>query len=84
VQAQATDRAHRIGQHKPVFVYDLIAAGSVEERMLQLQRRKRQLADAILGTGFARALDLAEVEDLFAPLANNAQLADGAPLADGC
>jgi SNF2 family DNA or RNA helicase len=40
-QAQATDRAHRIGQTKPVFVHDLIAAGSVEERMLGLQRHKR-------------------------------------------
>ncbi|MGH9126610.1 MAG: DEAD/DEAH box helicase, partial [Acidimicrobiales bacterium] len=37
-QAQATDRAHRIGQTKPVFVHDLIVAGSVEERMLGLQR----------------------------------------------
>ena len=48
-QAQATDRAHRIGQTKPVFVYELIAQGSVEERMLGLQRHKRMLATAILG-----------------------------------
>jgi SNF2 family DNA or RNA helicase len=34
VQAQATDRAHRIGQTQPVFVYNLVVAGSVEERML--------------------------------------------------
>jgi SNF2 family DNA or RNA helicase len=47
-QAQATDRAHRIGQDKPVFVHDLIAAGSVEERMLALQRHKRRLASAVL------------------------------------
>jgi len=46
--AQATDRAHRIGQTRPVFVYNLIVAGSVEERMLGLQRRKRLLADGIL------------------------------------
>ena len=48
-QAQATDRAHRIGQTQPVFVYNLIVAGSVEERMLGLQQNKRRLADAILG-----------------------------------
>ncbi|MEM9693114.1 MAG: DEAD/DEAH box helicase, partial [Myxococcota bacterium] len=50
-QAQATDRAYRIGQKSPVFVYNLIVAGSVEERMLRLQERKRQLASAILGHG---------------------------------
>ncbi len=38
-QSQATDRAYRIGQTKPVFVYNLIVAGSVEERMLRLHRR---------------------------------------------
>ena len=68
-QAQATDRAYRIGQTRPVFVYNLIAAGSVEERILQLQRRKQKLADAILGGGAAVAgLDEQDVEDLFAPL----------------
>jgi SNF2 family DNA or RNA helicase len=48
-QAQATDRAYRIGQTRPVFVHSLIVAGSVEERMLSLQQRKRNLADAIIG-----------------------------------
>jgi superfamily II DNA or RNA helicase len=48
-QAQATDRAHRIGQTRPVFVYSLIVAGSVEERMLTLQQKKRQLAAGVLG-----------------------------------
>ena len=68
-QAQATDRAYRIGQTRPVFVYNLIAAGSVEERILQLQRRKQKLADAILGGGeVSGGLDLQDVEDLFAPL----------------
>jgi SNF2 family DNA or RNA helicase len=47
-QMQATDRAYRIGQTKPVFVYNLIVTGSVEERMLQLQRKKRALADTLL------------------------------------
>ena len=70
-QAQATDRAHRIGQTKPVFVHDLIVAGSVEERMLSLQKHKRQLANAILDRGNAPAPQLTErdVDDLLAPLA---------------
>jgi superfamily II DNA or RNA helicase len=69
-QAQATDRAHRIGQTKPVFVHDLIAAGSVEERMLGLQRHKRLIADAILAPGGAAASLLTEhdVEHLLSPL----------------
>jgi len=67
-QAQATDRAYRIGQKRPVFVYNLIVAGSVEERMLQLQERKRKLASAILGGGKTGPLEAADVEDLFAPL----------------
>ncbi len=69
-QMQATDRAHRIGQTKPVFVHDLIVAGSVEERMLGLQRHKRQLADAILDQGNAAVGKLSErdLDDLLAPL----------------
>jgi superfamily II DNA or RNA helicase len=69
VQAQATDRAYRIGQTKPVFVHNLFVAGSVEERMLGLQKKKRMVADALLGGGHAgAALTEAEVEALFAPL----------------
>ncbi len=70
VQAQATDRAYRIGQQNPVFVYNLIAAGSVEERMLTLQQHKRKLAAAILdGTGATGAsLTERDVDDLLAPL----------------
>src|SRR5690606_25134024 len=49
-QAQATDRAYRIGQTRPVFVYNLIVEGSVEERMLDLQRRKQALADGLLSS----------------------------------
>jgi SNF2 family DNA or RNA helicase len=71
-QAQATDRAHRIGQTKPVFVHDLIIAGSVEERMLGLQRHKRDLADAILEPESRRGGTLSErdIDDLLAPLAD--------------
>ena len=47
-EAQAADRAHRIGQHKPVMVYKLVARGTVEEGISLLQERKKQLADAAL------------------------------------
>jgi superfamily II DNA or RNA helicase len=68
-QAQATDRAHRIGQTSPVFVYKLIVAGSVEERMLRLQTKKAHIASALLGTdGSATPLDEEVLDDLFAPL----------------
>jgi len=69
-QAQATDRAYRIGQKKPVFVHSLIAAGSVEERMVALQAHKRRLAEAILDQGAAAPTALSErdVDDLLAPL----------------
>jgi superfamily II DNA or RNA helicase len=48
VEAQAIDRAHRIGQERPVFAYRLIAKDTVEEKILELQRSKRDLADAII------------------------------------
>ena len=70
-QEQATDRAYRIGQQKPVFVYRLIVAGSVEERMLALQDHKRRLANAVIGTGAGEGggrIKEAEVEHLLAPL----------------
>ncbi|MBX3233241.1 MAG: DEAD/DEAH box helicase [Labilithrix sp.] len=69
IQAQATDRAYRIGQKKPVISYQLFAAGSVEERILGLQRSKKHVADAILGQGPAgNPLGEAELDILFAPL----------------
>ena len=48
VEMQAIDRAHRIGQERPVFAYRLIARDTVEEKVLQLQNTKRDLADAII------------------------------------
>ncbi|WP_155890637.1 DEAD/DEAH box helicase [Desulfuromonas sp. TF] len=71
VERQATDRAHRIGQDKPVFVYKLVAADTVEEKILQLQERKQALADDIYrkagaGEEFS-AFDAAEILSLFAP-----------------
>lgn len=68
-QAQATDRAYRIGQKNAVFVYNLIVAGSVEERMLALQQRKRDLAQGILeGASPGTGLSVDDVEVLMAPL----------------
>ncbi len=72
VERQAMDRAHRIGQTKPVFVHRLVAAGTVEEKILDMQARKQALADALFETGAESAdmvLDEATLTDLFAPLA---------------
>jgi SNF2 family DNA or RNA helicase len=63
VEAQAVDRAHRIGQTRPVFAYRLIARDTVEEKVLELQKTKRELADAILGEDNSLIRDLKR-EDL--------------------
>jgi superfamily II DNA or RNA helicase len=71
VEDQATDRAHRIGQDKPVFVYRLIVSGSVEEKMLALQSRKRDLAEGIYGAGRLKGgapLSAEDLQVLFQPL----------------
>lgn len=69
VEAQATDRAHRIGQDKTVFVYKLIAEGTVEEKMVELQAKKQALVEGVL-SGTAAGLSFSEddIEALFAPL----------------
>ena len=70
VEAQASARAHRIGQDKPVLVYKLIAAGSIEDRMRALQARKQVLAASVLTDDAAGAakFDEAELRGLLAPL----------------
>jgi SNF2 family DNA or RNA helicase len=70
VENQATDRAHRIGQDKTVFVYKLITAGTIEEKITALQQEKKSLLDSILSdtqNNFER-LSLEDIEKLFAPL----------------
>jgi superfamily II DNA or RNA helicase len=63
VEAQAIDRAHRIGQSRRVFAYRLIARDTVEERVLELQARKRKVAEAILHADASLIRDLRR-EDL--------------------
>jgi SNF2 family DNA or RNA helicase len=63
VENQATDRAHRIGQTRHVFNYKLITRGTVEEKILALQRKKKELADLIIGGDEAVAKELTK-EDL--------------------
>ncbi|MCC8404493.1 DEAD/DEAH box helicase [Paraburkholderia sp. MMS20-SJTN17] len=67
---QATDRAHRLGQDKPVFVYKLIAAGSIEEKIVELQEHKAGLADSILAEDAAGAAKFSDddLDALFAPM----------------
>jgi superfamily II DNA or RNA helicase len=62
VEEQATDRAYRIGQTKPVQVHRLITRGTIEERIAQLLTRKRALADAVLGSGEAALTELSDEE----------------------
>jgi superfamily II DNA or RNA helicase len=67
---QASDRAHRLGQDKPVFVYKLIAAGSIEEKIVQLQARKAALADGILSDDAQASVKFSDddLDALFEPI----------------
>lgn len=71
-EAQASDRAYRIGQTKPVFIYKLIARGSVEEKIQHLQQHKAELASSILdgGASVSGGLDEASIAALLAPLSH--------------
>jgi len=66
---QATDRAHRIGQTKPVFVHKLVCRGTIEERILDLQKQKSALVEALLSEDTAKLqIDSATLSHLLAPL----------------
>ncbi|WP_155060374.1 DEAD/DEAH box helicase [Streptomyces blattellae] len=62
VEAQATDRAYRIGQDRPVQVHRLIAEGTIEDRIADMLSRKRELAEAVLGSGEAALTELTDAE----------------------
>ena len=65
-EAQAIDRTHRIGQRRPVTVRRLVAAGTIEEKVLALQRRKSALFDAVIDdAAFSAAITADDVRELF-------------------
>jgi hypothetical protein len=67
---QATDRAHRIGQNKPVFVHKLVCRGTIEDRILELQKQKSALVEALLSEDTSKLrIDAETLSHLLAPLA---------------
>ena len=70
VENQATDRAWRIGQDKPVFVYKLIAKGTLEEKIQELQQKKADMANAILSAGEIQSVQITpdDLQAIFEPL----------------
>ncbi len=73
VEAQATDRAHRFGQQHTVFVHKLICEGTIEEKILALQKRKAALVAGLLsGDGSSPRFTEEDLDDLLAPLAHAA------------
>ncbi|MCB0276710.1 MAG: DEAD/DEAH box helicase, partial [Calditrichaeota bacterium] len=73
VEQQATDRAHRIGQERNVFVYKYIVRDTVEEKILKLQAAKRELSEELISSddGFIKQLTREDLELLFAATHSN-------------
>ena len=69
VEDQATDRAHRIGQTKNVFVYRLITKNSVEEKIMKLKERKRDLVDSVISVKreIGKTLTYEDIKDILSP-----------------
>jgi SNF2 family DNA or RNA helicase len=67
VEMQATDRAYRIGQTRRVFAYKLISKDSVEEKILKLQNKKKELVKSLISTeeSFFKSLQKEDILDLF-------------------
>ncbi len=65
VENQATDRAHRIGQTKTVFVQKLIVRDTVEEKILKLQEKKKKLIDDLFSGDFKGKLNEEDVKYIF-------------------
>lgn len=69
VEDQATDRAYRIGQTKNVFVYRLITKGSVEEKIMKLKEKKRNLFDSVISTdrSIGKSITFEDIKDILTP-----------------
>jgi SNF2 family DNA or RNA helicase len=69
-EMQATDRAHRMGQSKPVFVYKLITSGTVEEKILQMQDKKRRIVEGLLNAekAYQGQFSAEDLQYLFQPM----------------
>jgi SNF2 family DNA or RNA helicase len=67
VQQQAIDRTHRIGQTQTVFAYSMVCKGTIEEKIMQLQQRKKKLADELISEeeSFVKGLTENDIEFLF-------------------
>ena len=70
VEDQATDRAYRIGQKNKVHVMKLITKGTIEEKIFNLQKQKKELSDSVINSKevFINTLTREELEELFTPV----------------